>query len=116
MHEFPRHAAPSRPDSARGTYLAGTDGTSNRGVWLLLLSMLAFKIGSVATVLAIAGTDRGEVNAFLAIASWYWLPVTGAILAGPLLIAYRSLREREREYRRSLLSGPQPLEGAVRGR
>ena len=87
----------ARPDGERGGN-GGTDGeqvvTTTRYVWLLLGSIAFAKVG---TILIIVWASRsGDVAPLVTATTWHWLPIAGALLAGPILFRLRLRRVRAR--------------------
>ena len=84
----------TRPDPPGGD--GGADAeqvvTTTRYVWLLLGSIAFAKLG---TILIIVWASRpGEVAALVTATTWHWLPIAGALLAGPILFRVRLRRVR----------------------
>ena len=91
---------PDRPLGGAQPDPTGRDGdadaeqvvTTTRYVWLLLGSIAFAKLG---TILIIVWASRpGEVAALVTATTWHWLPIAGALLAGPVLFRLRLRRVR----------------------
>ena len=101
---------------------AGTDPdvtqvvTTTRGVWLLLGSIAGAKLGTVLVI--VAASRSAEVLPLVTATIWYWLPVAGALLAGPILFRLRlrrvrAKRDRLRRAEWMLPDGPDPAPPAI---
>ena len=61
-------------------------------MWLLLGAIGGAKLGAIAVV--VWASRSAEAGVLVGVTTWYWLVVTGALLAGPLLFRLRLLRAR----------------------
>lgn len=91
------------------------DEEFDRGaVWAFLGILFAFKMATV--VLIFWHMRTAETGALLAATTWYWFPVVGVLVAGPLLFRYRLLKVRARreQLRRAEWMEDPTLDGAPR--
>ncbi len=68
------------------------DYDGGAAAWGFLWVLFAFKLATV--VLIFYHMHTFEVGLFLTATTWFWFPVLGALLAGPLLFRYRLRRVR----------------------
>ena len=67
--------------------------------WLLVGTLIGAKLGTIVIILVFSW--NAETGGLVAANNWHWLPVIGALLAGP--VAWRVRMTRARKQREALL-------------
>ena len=65
--------------------------------WAFLWILFVFKMATVGLIFWHMQTF--ETGMLLAATTWFWIPVVGVLIAGPLLFRYRLLRVRAKRER-----------------
>jgi hypothetical protein len=69
-------------------------GRPSRGVWLMIVSLLLAKVGTIAVIFAV---DFSVTSAtFVAVTTWLWVLALSLLLAAPVAFAVRIRRVRHR--------------------
>ena len=85
------------------------DVSGSFGAWTLVWTLVAMKI--ITIVIVVLAARKAEAGTLLAVITWHWLILLGALLAAPVLFRVRLRRVRAR--RESLMRAEWMVEDDV---